>query len=219
MNTKQIIPILAMLFLAMPLVSSEIIWSLPTGVEFSIGEPMPGLIMTVISPTDKTYTVRTIPIEVTTNIPAQCSYSLDNQHTVSLGSNTHFLSSVRLSNGQHTLTIKCLANSQEKTKTISFKVNCPEIQRNNTALEQDLIYENQINTPVYSEWYCINNRLQRTVTLRNLESIEYGGICGLSQQPQIEKNKSSCLWIFPIILLILILIILILITIKVARKK
>lgn len=194
--------------------SAEIIWSLPTGVPFNILSS--DLKITILSPTAKVYTIKTIPIEIDTNIESQCSYSLDNGESISLGNGTHFKQNVVIANGNHKLIVYCKAGSIEKTANVNFTVNCRNKITNSTIYD-DLAYgDNTI--PVYGEWNCIANQMQRTVIINNIQTIEYGGVCGLTLSASEKAEKASIIWVLPLILIILILILLVLIALIVVKK-
>src|SRR3989338_5643751 len=173
---KYLFPILALfsvllvssLFSAQ-VISAEIIWSLPTEVEFTIVPATP-LNFEIISPINKVYHTKSIPIEILVNKPASCSYSLDNQVYTFLGNGENIKRTIRASIGSHNLKIKCHTNTEEKIKSIDFRVrinqdgDTEQIDRDN-AFEEKII---QASQPRYSEWVCMNNRLQRIVTINNL---------------------------------------------------
>lgn len=226
-SQKLIISFIALIFLfviSMQFISAEIIWSQPTGVPFTIingqNNTLP-LTISILSPIEKTYHTKQIPLVVKTNKLALCSYSVDNgmQTLFKINSDKEFTKNLILKNGNHTIKISCKTDSEFKSAQINFKVNHITRIQNNSALEQDLIYEREINTPKLSDWVCVNSKFQRTVTFRGLEDIEYGGVCGVIQPLKSESKPTSLIWLFPIIFLILILIILIAMIIIAARKQ
>lgn len=224
MKQKIILSVITLIFIiiSIQIISAEIIWSLPTGVEFTIVNSTTNqtdpLIITILNPTNKTYTIRNIPIEVKTNIESECFYSLDNGQLNSIGIGNYFLKKISIANGNHNIKIVCKSGDQEKIAIVYFKVNCPTKQRNNNALESDLEYENTLKTPVYGEWICNANQLQRTVTINNLQEIEYGQKCGFELRASEKTKKISIFWLLPLIFIILILIALVLIALIIVRK-
>ena len=214
---KSLFPILALfsvllvssLFSAQ-VISAEIIWSLPTEVEFTIVPATP-LNFNIISPINRVYHTKSIPIEILANKPASCSYSLDNQVYTFLGNGENIKRTIRASIGSHNLRIKCNTNIEEKIKSVDFRVRIN--QNNFDQTNEDNAFEEKIiqaSQPRYSEWACINNRLQRIVTINNLDNIEYGGVCGVeltAGQKSINKRLlTAWIIILPLILILLILI-------------
>lgn len=228
MNSKILFSVFASAFLliiSLQFISAEIIWSLPTGVPFIVSEINNTinntLHISIISPIEKTYTTKYIALIVKTNKPAICYYSVDDNQSVIFkdSKDTTFSKKLVLNNGNHQINIKCKADSEIKTAKINFKVSSQKKQ-NNTALEGDLAYEQELNAPKYSDWTCINNQLQRTVTIKGLDNTEYGNICGVTQINLLyPTKKSSILWLLPIVLLFLILIVLIAMIIVLMRKQ
>ncbi|MFA6022966.1 MAG: hypothetical protein WC781_02670 [Candidatus Pacearchaeota archaeon] len=196
--------------------SAEIIWSIPTGVSFNIITAS-DLIINIISPTSKVYTTKTIPIEIDTNMDSQCSYSIDSGAAVSLGNGTYFKQNIVVANGNHNLKVYCKAGNIEKTANVTFTVNCKNKTTNHTTIYDDLSYGDN-TTPIYGEWSCLANQMQRTVTTNNVQTIEYGGVCGVNIGASERTEKASWLWILPLILILLILILLVLITLVIVRK-
>ena len=193
------------------IISAEIIWSLPTEVEFTIIPATP-LKFDIISPINKVYHTKNIPIEILANKPASCSYSMDSKPYVFLGNGTNIKKTIKVLTGSHNLRIKCNTNTEEKIKSVDFRVR---IDRDNAfnQVDKDNAFEEQIikaSKPRYSEWACINNQLQRIVTMNNLDNIEYGGVCGVelsaSQKPSKINIINSWLIILPLIFILLILI-------------
>ena len=214
---------------SLPLVSAEIIWSLPTEVPFYIDGnntfPNQTLIINIISPQSKTYKSETfpmiVPLKVVTNLNASCYYSLDNSNWVSLGKNLVFERSLSVNKGSHTLTVWCRAGNQESVKSVNFK-SIDKSSFNNSYTKDKLAeeeeYERNLKTNKYGEWICIDKRLQRTVTINGLQDVEYGQICGFELgASDREKINLSILIIIPLIFLILILIVITLIALAISR--
>lgn len=227
----KILAILAFLSLLviMPLASAEIIWSLPTGVPFYISGnntyENQTLIVNVINPQNKVYSCAgsslDIPLEIRTNLNASCYYSLDNSAWIDLGRSTHFSRTLTVPKGNHQLVVWCRAGNQESIKTVNFSVKSKSNETfSDRQLTQDQAYEESIRQIKYGEWRCITNRLQRTVTINNLEQMEYGQVCGLELNPSDENTRmKNILWIIPIIFFILILMVIILIALLMSRDQ
>lgn len=221
------ISVIFLLVLALNLTSAIRVSSLPTSVSFYTGPSNPpSLEITIISPINgKTYTTHQVPLIVQTNNIAACYWSIDNGITVpfKFDRDTYFSKNLTLNNGNHKILIQCKDNNEVKSATTNFTVNVkttPENENHNNALQNDLAYENQLRTPVYGQWLCINNRLQRTVTVLNMQSLEYGAECGLNIGPTTQsKNNNYSIWIILLIFLILILIVLVLIALLLARRN
>ncbi|MBI2628842.1 hypothetical protein HYW74_02055 [Candidatus Pacearchaeota archaeon] len=212
---------------SLQMTSAEIIWSLPTEVEFTIVSPT--FDFSILSPINKVYRTKSIPIELVVNKPASCSYSLDNNAYTFLGNGINLKRTIRTSSGSHNLRIKCNTNSEEKIKSVDFKVKISQ-DNNFNQVDEDNAFEEQIiqtNQPRYSEWTCINNKLQRIITINNLDSIEYGGVCGLEltsgKKAKLSSNSLTSLnsWIIllPLILILLILIALVSIILVMFLRK
>ncbi len=202
--------ILLVSVLSIQLASAEIIWSEPTEVEFTITHSPP-LNFDIISPINKIYHTKNIPIEILANKQVSCSYSLDYKTYSFLGNGINIKKTIRVSTESHNLRVKCNTDTEEKIKSVDFRVrlnqDSPNQVTEDNAFEEQIIQNNQ---PRYSEWACINNRLQRIVTINKLENIEYGGICGVELNAKQKSIKSSSFnsWIIilPLIFILLILI-------------
>jgi len=70
----------------------------------------------------------------------------------------------------------------------------------------------------YSNWKCIDGRLQRTMTIGQTQKIQYGGICGLDLPATQRQTQINYFWTLPIIFGILILITLALTLVVVAKR-
>ncbi len=225
MKTKLLSSILIALFLVLTIqfVSAEIIWSQPTGVPFTIvnsSNNSTELIVNIIKPVSKTYFTKIIPIEVRINKIASCSYSLDNKPYVFLGNGDYLSSSVNVTtNGDHNIKVLCYADSQSKLEQVNFKVK-PRTSTN-PYIDSDNEYEEGLYNPLYGDWVCVNNKLQRDILINNvLFDVEYGQVCGL-ELPPTEKNdlKIRLFWLLALIFFILILIVLILIAMLLISRR
>ena len=211
---------LAMLINIASFASAEIIWSLPTEVEFQVVNSTmpPTLQMHIIKPeANKVYYTRSIPLIVETNIPATCSYSLDNAPSVSLGTKNYFSRILNVLYGKHKISVTCTAGNQTVTKSVNFTSKKKCESKPNIEEETDDEIEDQFHNPVYGEWTCINNRLQRTNIVQGMEEIEYGGLCGVLLNEGKQSNNS--LFLISLIFIILIIIALILIILVFLKRK
>ncbi len=80
--------------------------------------------------------------------------------------------------------------------------------KHNIIKNEDEEFEKNLREVKYSEWSCINNRLQRTISSLNHVDYEYGQVCGF----EISKTKSNEGMLFFILSLFLILFILLVAT-------
>ncbi|MEM3113303.1 MAG: hypothetical protein QXI33_02655 [Candidatus Pacearchaeota archaeon] len=218
MEIKTIIAIILFvvsLFSIVTSVSSEIIEieSNPVDINFTLGPTNNTinetiLVLKIISPLNKTYINKNIPLIFETNKPAYCSYKIDRDLPVNLGLINSFSKTISLVNGEHILNVRCTIGNESVIKQVMFRINKKSINFSN--FESDKEYEKEIRNPVYGEWACINNRLQRTVTQYNLESIEYGQPCGYVIRSSETKKVTGILLSSILITLIILITILIL---------
>jgi len=113
------------------------------------------------------------------------------------------------------------AESEPTIITLTITESGPENENPHNPNNSDIIknedeeFEKSLREIKYSEWSCINNRLQRTKTSLNHVEYEYGQACGF----ELSKTKSNegifffilCLFLILFILLIATLIALVLI--------
>jgi len=113
------------------------------------------------------------------------------------------------------------AESEPTIITLTIAESGPENENPHNPNNRDIIkngdeeFEKSLREIKYSEWSCVNNRLQRTKTSLNHVEYEYGQVCGF----ELNKTKSNeglfffilCLFLILFILLIATLIALVLI--------
>lgn len=220
--------LLVLVSASLPLINAETVRSLPTEVPFYIQGnntyENQTLIVNILSPQSKIYSCTTsslkIALSISTNLNASCYYSLDNSSWISLGKSYNFIKTLTIPRGKHNLVVWCRAGVQETIKSVNFSVK--EIKETASAkqLALDETYESQLKQTKYGEWSCISNRLQRTITVNNLQQVEYGQICGLelSASNLKQKNNSNLWLIMPIIFLILVLIAIVLVALALSRE-
>jgi len=186
--------------------------SQPTDTNFTIGQGNStgnetSLILNLISPVSKTYINKDILIKFETNKPAYCSYIIDNNLQVNLGLISSFSKTINFLNGEHNLNVKCTLGDESVSKQITFKVDKKSTSTNSSSLESDNLYEEQLRYPVYDEWICVNNKLQRSVVQYNLENIEYGQPCGYVLE-STDKNVpiKDIFWYLAIIVLVILIL-------------
>src|SRR3989344_2526983 len=87
------------------------------------------------------------------------------------------------------------------------EINSQPTDTNLSSLESDNLYEEQLRYPVYDEWICVNNKLQRSVVQYNLENIEYGQPCGYVLE-STDKNVpiKDIFWYLAIIVLVILIL-------------
>ncbi len=229
METKTVIAIVLFVVSLMSIITTVSalvveVESQPTNTNFSIGSGNitinnTSLVLNLISPTNKSYINKDVPIIFNTNKPAYCSYKLDNESQINLGLISSFSKTIHFLNGNHNLEVKCNIGNESITKQISFKVNKKVITFSN--FESDKTYEDQLREISYGEWTCINNRLQRSVKQYNLENIEYGQPCGFVLGSESNKvSMNQVFWyLIIIILVILILIAIVMIAMFLANSR
>ena len=213
---------LAMLINIASFASAEIIWSLPTEVEFQVVNSTmpPTLQMHIIKPeANKVYYTRSIPLIVETNIPATCSYSLDNAPSGSLGTKNYFSRILNVLYGKHKISVTCTAGNQTVTKSVNFTSKKKCESKPNIEEETDDEIEDQFHNPVYGEWTCINNRFQRWNIIEGIEELEYGGVCGL-ELPASGKTSGFqfSFWYALLFMLIFLIVLLLVLIIAIAAR-
>ena len=197
--------------------------SQPTNTNFTISQGnstnVTSLVLNIISPANKTYINKDVPIVFNTNKPAYCSYKIDNESQINLGLVSSFSKTIHFLNGNHNLEVKCNVGNESITKQISFKVNKKVITFSN--FESDKTYEDELRGISYGEWMCINNKLQRSVIQYNSENIEYGQPCGFVLDNESNKvSMNAIFWyLIIIILVILILIAIVIIAMFLANSR
>ncbi len=216
---KAIISILLMLILIQPITAGDIDWSRPVSVNFYVVDKNPELTINIINPEAKTYNTKNIPLEISTNVKASCYYQIDSEKPVNLGLKDYFEETISVQEGSHTLKVTCSALNQTKTESVTFTSDTDD----NKPIfnEEDKKREKELRTPIYGEWKCIKNQLQRTKTLNNHTSLEYRGICGLTitpEQPEQTILGQIIFYLLIAILIVAIAIILVLIS-KLALRR
>ncbi|MBS3100067.1 hypothetical protein J4463_02525 [Candidatus Pacearchaeota archaeon] len=106
----------------------------------------------------------TVPLNVTTNISAQCISYIDDLEdedtTHDLGTGVHFTRDLTgLSNGQHIIYVSCTAGRQTKLVNKTFSVN---------AVSGDIPPEVTITNPTDKQKFCINDNINYALTLRGV---------------------------------------------------
>jgi len=81
-------------------------------------------------------------------------------------------------------------------------IECKDINDEQARLDN---LERDKHQTTYSDWSCINNKLQRTVTKYGNTEIQYGQACGF-ELDATETPQLSSAYILALILLILIII-------------